>query len=1266
MDPETATRCHEFESIELTGAESLNPNISTAAQQIRENLMLPTVTKDERKKARQSNQQKFDLLQFGLVYFILGATGTGKTTTFMRQFVTYFNPKETDKNILESHAKRKGILVLPTNAAVENAAESAIAIFKTEFSSSEIEMNCIIFQITEINKKGWQAELERLKKHSQFKSTLVIVNASFFASTMSYWFNHNFDIMIDEPDDKCNSATSPTAILALEFFHRKSMVYNIPVKGRNESALNFLKRLSNYYIEMGFSYNATIEKGNDANYHINNLKALMQNYKGKFCLSSATMPNWLLKAVDVLGLKSSIIEMEKPSNPRLGVYQEHFDAIIKRCIQEGNMTDVYNPLCETILQRIIFLRGNEKEFEKNCKGDTLVQMKGFREILVVLPGMNEVHNFTTENLDSYLSSRTIYVGQFVIITPNNIGYAQRELETKVDAIVIRVVPYHMGRGLNYNTATIFVGPFRRVRNDKGSITELTVDLCDLADCNQIEGRGGRLGPCTIFRLGSKKTFESLKSSNEFYAKGMEQTIMGLVSHGLHQNHFAAIAELYDKATGSNPMHIMMNLILKKFVEIGDDEHYHQSRTGQLYNIYHDSLPWYIIVEEFFRKNNCISQENIFKMNLWMQLYSNMTNGKNTLFDFPENQGLRKSMRESRIEIEITCGVANIDSHFILLWHMTNYIYETTINEFKGDMTSLYRYSTFNERSVIGQFARNAHIDVKTLRLCCVNALNQLCAVMDRGLLENLPGCVENEFSFNDFVIEKSMKDLSSGEIVIATIIHEDNPKENQRIYAGSDGKTYMVYYDMIAPCNDASVIVVVKSVVKPDMLKRKVALATVVLPMTVLAQVGNMYDLMLSKIDIRFVQIVRDWLQSDNVEPPFEFIDTIENTEKWFDVVFRTLLGENIILHMVDPLIFNLLMSIKNMRQTMISMTNVERQELYTYFNRMFREHTLEMLSKGGASMTKPYKLPKALVNVGGADGQNLNIEIELDTNKSSAFIPYTVITFTANEKRGFNKIRVKAKRLTNEELEKRPNFQRLNSMVPMELDAIIQERVNRYVRLSSYLPKEAFEGFTQEHIVPRHVCPMCRKTDNHDNRITAVFVQEKNDSDHGYIRLTDMHGVVMIYHAQCLLAHLNDLDFAEFCPFTGGRMFDIGINGIPMDNTFEDRMGDIKSLLLTENERYDHIRTFLVANFTNVNNALNNQYTLEMFMDMSIDELRKIHNDYGKILDEEKEKVKEKSKAQARINALKKIKEEQNMRKAKDALFAKTRDASGRPTRKK
>jgi hypothetical protein len=125
--------------------------------------------------------------------------------------------------------------------------------------------------------------------------------------------------------------------------------------------------------------------------------------------------------------------------------------------------------------------------------------------------------------------------------------------------------------------------------------------------------------------------------------------------------------------------------------------------------------------------------------------------------------------------------------------------------------------------------------------------------------------------------------------------------------------------------------------------------------------------------------------------------------------------------------------------------------------------------------------------------------------------------------------------------------------------------------------------------------------------------------------------------------------------------MFDIGINGIPMQETFEDRMGDIKWCVMTKEEGDEHIRSLMVAKFTHVNKVLNTTYGEDELMELPIDKIREIHIAYNNALDAAKAEAEAMIKLQARRKAIENLKEQQRIRKVNKMHEDRSREMKAR-----
>lgn len=1202
---EKSMRLHQFETVELSKKDSYDINRAPVIKDIQRILEKKPITPKQRKQARDANTRRFDTAVPGEVTVVLGSTGTGKTTTFMLNAID-------DEDMY--------ILVVPSNSAVENAKESLMGILESIYPDvDEDGFKCGILTITAHNSKGWMKELRDVKKDKS--GVLVICNASFFKITMHYWFNNSYEIMIDEPDDKSNPSVSPTAILACDMLKQKMTSYKIPkfFKKRDESLIEANERyydtLKDMYVDAGNSYNEEPESISDYKYHCKRLKENMTPYEGCLYYSSATFPKWLTIAIESRKIPYQVIEMEKPSNPRFGVYLTHYDDVIKKCLKNGNMDEMYPVLQRSIIDRIRFVSEFMPTFRKSVKHNTEAEQKllidGARKILVVMPGMAEVCCLQKSLEKTFDNDFTHRFNSCYVVTPNNRNFEmfQDRIEGDPNAIIIEIIPSHEARGLNFNAMTIFIPVFCRMREQIGNKTRLSIEYHDYAGITQAEGRAGRLGPCTIFYCGSIETFESLDKENKFSPDGLNDMILGLISRGLHQNEFHRLIELFQVSTGYDLTPYMTSLISNEFVEVLDDGHYYLTRSGNLFNLFHEEYNWYVDIEEYLFDTNTVSEENLFKMLLWLQLYVNLINGKNTLFKFPETQGIRDSMCESRENISDEWN-GNIYSHFTLVWAIVNKIYDIH----HDDLTVLKRYSTYKfnikskfESTPLGIYANTSLLDTKTIRHCCATALNQWSYILDKGLLNDVPYRSSDEFNFDDFMLKKTMQDCANGHIQIATKVKTPTDIKNGGLYVGADGFKYMVYYDLVEQSHNIDSVLIVSSVVKPSMLEQQIALATVILPTSILDNMDDIGEMLLRQgIDVRYARAIHQWLQIGG-ECPFDFI---ESEQDKLEILIRSLLGEEIKISMIDKFTYNLLKSIKNMKS--VKLTQEEQEAMEEIFGQIFKEHVRENISSAGASMID-MRLPKPMIDVAGVSQEIVFDKFKVDTVPETAFTPY-VVSVSNPKKKGFNKPKLTAIRYDDKSRKDYTTYQVLHCSN-----------------------------------VEKPVCCLCQSIEHpKSDNITIVMVQ-KRDKFIDHVLVNHHNAILIPYHTECFKK--RDPDSCQRCPYTGGKMFDIGMNKIPLTKS-KSSHSETQPHQMMDEEKYIGYLTSLVPRIDSINMLLNTDYNEDSLTILPMEELERLYHTYMDAYttqrDMERHKI-EQSIRKAKFDEIKRMKQERRRIKEND-----------------
>lgn len=1214
-----------YDTVSLHGFDSFNPQQSKEKELIKNTLFSTPLNSEERHAARSANAKKFLTTKRGQLTVVKGSTGSGKTTGFTNMFT--------------SNTEDKGVLVLPSNSNVDDAYNSALEIFQAQHpkcKDAQLEMPCNIMKITAENKNGWHNELTRMvSERDAENSTLIIVNASFFCSTMNFWFEHDYQIMYDEPDNKDNTSVNPTALLLCYKLKMRTQDYDIKSckskkKKKKDKIIEDFDNLIKLYIEAGNSYIVEVETECDFKYHASLLKKKMHPFTGKVFLSSATLPDWLIAGIEILELRYDVIEMTKPSNPRLGVYLSHFDHTLEECIKSGSVTPLFTPLIEAIIKHLHFLRKNEAEFAKGIdNSDLSLQMRSYKTILIPMPGLTEVHNLSLK-VESAISCLGF---ECCVVTPHT-----RNRYISDTAYRVKIVPYSDMQGLNHEAASGFITPYWRVSSCDGNRKTLHIDWVNRSQVIQATGRIGRLSACNIMFVGSQKTFDNLKSKNNFCEEGLSNTVMSNVSHDLHKIQLDKLDTLFTLAAGPTASLTQKMKLLQKsgFIEVLDDEHYALTRHGRIYNLFHDMYAMYIEVEDYLRKEKCLTIDNMFKMLLWMQLYINLTNGKNTLFKFPEDQGIRKSMRESKLHINEEIGI-QMDSHYAFLWAIVEFISQTMKSDkYKGKMDELYRFKTYcynsNVQTPIGIFAMNAHLDTKTLRLCCASALNNLYALNDRHVIKYPHGHLDGNFSFDEFTAHKSLQDLAKNKIQLATKV---DSQDNVSIYVGNDGFRYLVHNDLVDSTGSGQLIGIVESLVKPDMLDKKSALATVTIPVRILSKAGNMLDMLMEHLDAELVAAVNNWLRYSDADCPFEFVDDI-------DILFSTMMGIKIKVTKLEPLAYNILMSMFNMKEAQKTLDEESRRELYDFFSRMFMEHVRENLSGGGATQLDMVELPYL---VGDILGQIQVILKKLNKDKTSLFVPYVLRPPAKSGKKELHATQFKADRCQD-----CSKFQKLYSHIPPESKATVKQRREKYdAHYNSTHPSD--KEYQNVVIESRPACPICKQIDNHSKFSIVLVNQQSKTGNNDDIKNLANNSLLMVYHTECLKQRRRDIDFGMDCPHTGGAMYDIELNSIDMLKTPENSICDIKHVIMTSDERTEHIRMIMRDNIVHVNQILDMELIDDDIELMLQEDLHGLHGIYQDKLAELMQRREAEKKRQERDAAQRKRREEQELRKRQRAL---------------
>lgn len=957
-------------------------NNGKVIEEMEKTLLEPPVSDKDNQLARERNIQTFINCD-SKITVVLGGTGTGKTTGFMLQAM-----REGGKNIL----------IVPTNSAVIDAEKSI-----TGLLNPEIEYPTSIVTYTEAS-RGWiRSLMTNVNGKREFiDNVLVICNASFFVSTFDHWFDNDFDIMLDEPDDRTNLTVSISLILCIHRLRQKQIQYRIPryhiIEGETREFSNrvYYYTLQEMYLSNGNSYSFDPEEDENFNQmddenkvrelikHSNILKSRMSRYEGRFFTSSATFPQWGIRAFELAGLKFETIQMRKPENPSFEIYMSHFDEASRECIEKGNMDALLPQLQNLAMDYAGHLRGFLPKFLKNLPEDErAIQEKSARKILVGLPG-----NFEVSELRKSLVRRAKKLGIIVIA-----GYQRDDeriiiqIATAHDPIIIEIVPSHELRGLNHEAQCIMINQFGRISETHGNQTILTVKLNSWDEIKQAMGRAGRRGPRVIFFLGSEKMFDELAKETPFDPQNLKSTLLMCISHDLNCKELALMNDLFEGATSHDLISRMDELLEDGLVVVNDDGQYKLTRKGRLSNVFHDDLEWFVDIEKYLNDNKNMSHMTLFKMLLWRQISLGLT-ARSPLFKFvvpPDMHGAKipDLMMMAR---DVIGNNEPVYSHFDLIWKIVNKIMDiippNRFNELK--LTDTFFYEE------LGMFVKKAFLNPSALRNACHTALEQMKDLERRMLIDKLPFNVPAKFGFDDFTRHKTLQGLATGEYQIAFRITDE-------YYIGADGFIYLVEKYLIDDDTDRDCVIIVHSLVKPNMLDEKMALATSILPTSAFADV-DLIGVSLVRdhgVDERDARSINDWIMSLKTDEPLECPFTMDALG-WFEC-----LGA----YELDDYTISLLKAIKNMQDMRATLTPERLKHMDNIFERFSLEVHHQM--NAGAFIELDDELPTVKIDIGGYQYTPNFVspdkkKFQPDTNPETAFIPYVAIV-SKKSKRDFS-----------------------------------------------------------------------------------------------------------------------------------------------------------------------------------------------------------------------------------------------------------------------
>lgn len=1143
---------------------------------------------------------------------VLGGTGTGKTTSFMM---------DTLKSVENGQGVCHRILVVPTKSLVTNCWESIIGLLRSlagqedcDSSSEHVDpvfmagFNCVIHPITD-NTKGWKKDLDKAYPKSEYhkKSLLVICNSTFFSATEGYWLSQNFDVMYDEPDDKSSGATSVGAIHLLHSVKKKNYKYNVPhnllkrVNNMKEARYCF-EKLREIYVSAGNSYDKSPTVFKEYLHSIFELRELMSPYTGKVMLSSATMPAWAETAIDETGMPNGSIEMKKPVSTSGSIYLPHFDRLLGQAVKEGNMSDMMNPMIEQIVPIVKFINSKSAEQRKHFDADDLsAQMRRSQTMLVPVPGLSEV----TELSKQLEQVKASFGCDVIIMTPYNRERTTHIINNIFDDIsgnkrpipvIIEIIPGHEARGMNFNAGYIMVSPVGRCRSTYHNTTELGIEFLCEADVKQMIGRAGRQGPCIKYYLGSKKLFASLDKTNPFPEFGISSHVVMLISKGLSLTELETYSQLFKKANGYNLKVYMARLVEQGFVTVNESsQHFELTRNGKLSNIFHDQLDDYLSLEDHMLENKTLNDVSLLRVLIWLNLIQTYESGNNKMFAFPEDRhmGFREAMRYARDEIG---QGRRVDSHAMLLWFIVENIFNVVASNYDCDLDCLYRYATYKQSSPLGIELRACFLNCETIRNCVVSGLNQRNRIVQFGLLEGLDSESDNEFVMNEYLKAMTLKALSTDKMQIAVKLPTETymNKPGVHVYADNKGNKRIVNYDLIEVPSDITMIIVMSAVIKPSMRQKRLGLATMIFPMSIFGSSGSLKETLsvAAGLEPEIAHSVSEWFYGHLDNMPFQLIEN--EGDMLNSILFTLISGKNVPLKGVSSMAFDLLKAISVMKKQSKDLSEDSVREMYDFFGKLFKEHTREMLSNTGATDMESRPLPFAFVKAPKVTPVHMDSSYKVrgEVDRVDAFAPRLTKFLTTKKGEAMYGI------IQPDEVCEKTRFQEMNMHPRYEKSSTVEFRRDRWITLASHMGEEHFDDFGLEDIAPRPCCTLCRTVDDHDE-ITYTYVVPPDDIEYDtYSNLqkcVTLYNIqvsktpiqlIMPFHTNCLKVHTSDPDFGDYCPYTGGYLFDTGMTSI-LKKTPEQEIKEIKLVTMKDQERNAFIKSNLLSQCESVTKML-------------------------------------------------------------------------------
>lgn len=1147
---------HQCKSVELAKMEGV--------------LLSQPVTIKQNIEARKKNISLFVDTKATVVR-VLGDTGTGKTTTFMHHALL------NDAN---------SILVTTTNSAVTNGDESIRGILDQSGSSVEA-MRCALVTFTEAS-RGWHGRLQDAMKGKN--GVLVICNASFFAATFHYWFDKNFNIMVDEPDNRTNMAVSPNLIRCIHTLRQKMYRFqwpkfqNIPEESKLYANEAYYYALQRMYIGAGNSYEFdpdTDEKYNNMTddqqmsevmKHCNIIKGRMKPYHGRFYTASATFPEWANRALDVAGVKFATIRMEKPENPSVDVYFGHFDDAIKTCLADGNLDALLPMLEELALDRVLYLKKFLPKFLQNLvESERDIQIESASKILIGLPGMVEVTQLKKMLMTVINNDRNQY-GNVVVMASydrdnDKVLNRIRQIALHTIPVIIEIVPSHELQGINFKAMSMIVTPFRRCREDNGNQTILKIDLNSQDEITQAKGRAGRMGPRSVLYCGHE-IYETLEENSPFDPENLPSLLTRCISQGLHMNELKRMDNIFKKATTHDLMsrmddHFKNGIAVLENFDVDETVHYRLTTKGKLSNIFYDDTQWFLDIKDYLVRKNQMAYENLFLLLLWRQV-SLMLNGKATLFKFPrvDGMGIKDFMAQAR---DFIGNYQPVTSQFNLVWYIV-----TAINRMSPhDLGALKRTATFQEGE-LGVYVTKAYLNPGTLRNCCNVALGQINDLIRSKLFPPFPDESSTVFDFNDFTVRKTMQDLADGKIQIAAKMGHLSGAGSDGIFIGADGSTYLVEHNLTHP-SDNDYIMVVHSVVKPSMLDKKLALATSILPTSVLEQTELIAESLIKQgVDPAIARDIHLWLMSIKNGEPIECPVNMESSSiprpNGFELGVR-----------VDMFTLNLLKSIKNMQDMKASLTPEQLIDMERQFGKVSIEYAHELNSTGGDFVD--VDLPSAKIDVAGymqlakfVSASNYKKAFQPDLDPKTAFCPY-VVKVADHLSQGFHQAVLVASR---------------------------------------YMPEDA-KNYTSYQIlhcgnVKNACCSVCRKATPGNLTIEAVQQPCKvREGETDLINIDNM--ILMVRHADCMPRNGSN----RRCPQTGGWKYNIGCNNMEMVTSL------VKPKSPEPTVDYDGYMWAMIGSLRDINRVLNTEHTSMSVQELPLGDMIVLYGAYQSALTDER-----------------------------------------------